>query len=114
MRLLSRLDDERKSGAIWYVIFRQSPKGTKPPERQGNVLFINADAEYRAGRAQNYLEPEHIEKIVSAYRRFTDMPGFAAVVSHAELADNDYNLKIRRYADNAPPPVHTAPGRYGC
>jgi hypothetical protein len=25
MRLLSRLDDERKSGAIWYVIFRQSP-----------------------------------------------------------------------------------------
>jgi len=27
MHLLSRLDDERKSGAIWYVIFRQSPKG---------------------------------------------------------------------------------------
>jgi hypothetical protein len=25
MRLLSRLDDERKSGAIWYAIFRQSP-----------------------------------------------------------------------------------------
>jgi len=23
---MSRLDDERKSGAIWYVIFRQSPK----------------------------------------------------------------------------------------
>jgi len=26
MRLLSRLDDARKSGAIWYAIFRQSPK----------------------------------------------------------------------------------------
>jgi hypothetical protein len=26
MRLMSRLDDERKSGAIWYAIFRQSPK----------------------------------------------------------------------------------------
>jgi hypothetical protein len=26
MRLLSRLDDERKSGAIWYAIFRQSPQ----------------------------------------------------------------------------------------
>jgi len=25
MRLLSRLEGERKSGAIWYVIFRQSP-----------------------------------------------------------------------------------------
>ncbi|MCA9517851.1 MAG: N-6 DNA methylase, partial [Myxococcales bacterium] len=58
----------------------------------------------RAGRAQNFLEPEHIEKVVSAYERYTDIPGFAAVVSHADLADNDYNLNIRRYADNAPPP----------
>ena len=79
-------------------------KGSKPAERRGKVLFINADAEYRAGRAQNYLEPEHIEKIVNAYQRFTDIQSFASVVSHAELAENDYNLNIRRYADNAPPP----------
>jgi hypothetical protein len=26
MRLLSLLEDERKSGTIWYVLFRQSPK----------------------------------------------------------------------------------------
>jgi len=26
MRLLSRLEADRKSGAIWYVPFRQSPK----------------------------------------------------------------------------------------
>jgi hypothetical protein len=25
MRLLSRLEADRKSGAIWYVLFRQSP-----------------------------------------------------------------------------------------
>ena len=79
-------------------------KGGKPAERRGKVLFINADAEYRAGRAQNTLEPEHIEKIVNAYHRFADIPSFAAVVTHAALADNDYNLNIRRYADNAPPP----------
>jgi len=79
-------------------------KGTKPPERRGKVLFINADAEYRAGRAQNYLEPDHIEKIVSAFERYAEIPGFAALVTHAELADNDWNLNIRRYADNAPPP----------
>ena len=79
-------------------------KGSKPPERQGKVLFINADAEFRAGRAQNYLDPEHIEKIVNAYQRYTDIPGFAAVVSHEDLAENDFNLNIRRYADNAPPP----------
>jgi len=28
MRLLSRLEADRKSGAIWYVLFRQSPKST--------------------------------------------------------------------------------------
>jgi type I restriction enzyme M protein len=79
-------------------------KGAKPKERRGKVLFINADAEFRAGRAQNYLEPEHIEKIVSAYRKHEDIPAFATVVSHEDLAKNDYNLNIRRYADNAPPP----------
>lgn len=79
-------------------------KGSKPAKRRGKVLFINADAEYRAGRAQNYLEPEHIEKIVNAYQRFVDIPGFASVVSRTELIKNDHNLNVRRYADNAPPP----------
>lgn len=79
-------------------------KGGKPAERQGKVLFINADAEYRTGRAQNYLEHEHIEKIVNAFQRFEDISGFAAVVGHDDLAVTDYNLNIRRYADNAPPP----------
>jgi type I restriction enzyme M protein len=79
-------------------------KGAKPADRRAKVLFINADAEYRAGRAQNYLDPEHIQRIVSCYRRFGDVPGFAAVVSRDELVANDCNFNIRRYADNAPPP----------
>lgn len=79
-------------------------RGTKPAQRAGKVLFINADAEFTAGRAQNYLLPEHAEKIVSAYRAFTDIPGYATVVTRNELRVNDDNLNIRRYADNAPPP----------
>jgi type I restriction enzyme M protein len=85
------------------VLVLRAP-GTKPAERAGKVLFINADAEFTAGRAQNYLLPEHAEKIVSAYREFADIPGYATVVSRKELAANDDNLNIRRYADNAPPP----------
>jgi type I restriction enzyme M protein len=76
----------------------------KPPERQGKVLFINADREYREGRAQNYLDPEHIEKIVSTWEAFADVDGFARVVDRDELRENDDNLNIRRYADNSPPP----------
>ncbi len=86
------------------------PKAAKPAATQGKVLFINADAEFQAGRAQNHLRPEHIEKIVSAYQEFTSnsdyqgIPNYATVVTKAELAENDYNCNIRRYADNTPPP----------
>ncbi len=79
-------------------------KGAKPPERQGKVLFINADAEFHAGRSQNHLRPENVEKIVTAYETFKDIPGYAAVVKVKDIAANDYNCNIRRYADNAPPP----------
>ncbi len=85
-------------------IFVLRSKGSKPPARRGRVLFINGDAEYREGRAQNYLDPEHVERIVGAYQAFEDIDGFATVVSRETLAGNDDNLNIRRYADNAPPP----------
>jgi type I restriction enzyme M protein len=79
-------------------------KGSKPADRRGRVLFINADAEYEEGRAQNLLRPEHEERIIAAYRAFTDISAFASVVTTEELAENDWNCNIRRYADNAPPP----------
>jgi len=41
-------------------------KGAKPPERRGKVLFINADAEFSEGRAQNYLLPEASNAWVSS------------------------------------------------
>lgn len=76
----------------------------KPVERQGKVLFINADREFFEGRAQNYLMPEHIEKIVTTFDEFRAIDGFSAIVDNAKLKANAYNLNIRRYADNAPPP----------
>ncbi|MBL7174433.1 MAG: N-6 DNA methylase [Desulfobacteraceae bacterium] len=79
-------------------------KGAKPEERKDKILFINADAEFHAGRAQNYLRPEHIEKITSAFDAFENIPGYATIVSREYLKSNDWNLNIRRYADNAPPP----------
>ena len=79
-------------------------KGAKPDERKNKILFINADAEFHAGRAQNYLKPEHIEKITSAFDAFENIPGYAAVVTRKDIKSNDWNLNIRRYADNAPPP----------
>lgn len=79
-------------------------KGAKAAHRRGKVLFINADREFYEGRAQNHLLPEHIEKIVSTFEAFRDEPGFSRIVGLEELRDNDYNLNIRRYADNTPEP----------
>jgi type I restriction enzyme M protein len=76
----------------------------RPADRRGKILIINADREYTAGKAQNYLDPQHVEKIVAAYHKYEDIPGFARVVDVTELAENDFNLNIRRYVDNAPPP----------
>jgi type I restriction enzyme M protein len=75
-----------------------------PEKRRGGVLFINADREVTAGRAQNILEAQHAEKIVSAFEEWADIPGFATVVPVEELAANEFNLNIRRYVDNTPPP----------
>lgn len=69
-----------------------------------HVLFINADREYREGKAQNHLRPEDIDKIVHAYRAGQTIDGYARRVPKAEIAAEEYNCNIRRYVDNAPPP----------
>ena len=76
----------------------------KPGDRKDKVLFINGDREFFEGRAQNHLLPEHIEKIVTIFDEFRAIEGFSAIVDNATLKANDYNLNIRRYADNSPPP----------
>jgi len=69
-----------------------------------HVLFINADREYREGKAQNFLRPEDISKMVHAYRERRDIEGYARLVPVEEIEGEEYNCNIRRYVDNAPPP----------
>tara|TARA_E500000318_G_scaffold112056_1_gene133739 strand:+ start:4386 stop:7118 length:2733 start_codon:yes stop_codon:yes gene_type:complete len=69
-----------------------------------HVLFINADREYREGKAQNHLRPEDIDRIIHTYRAGADIPAYARRVPRAEIEAEDYNCNIRRYVDNAPPP----------
>lgn len=76
----------------------------KPAERQNKVLFINADRECFEGRAQSFLLPEHIEKIASTFDDLQEVEGFSTLVDIETLRENDYNLNIRRYVDNSPPP----------
>jgi type I restriction enzyme M protein len=69
-----------------------------------SVLFINADREYKEGKNQNALRPEDIEKITHVYHQHLEVPHYAPNVPISELAQEDFNLNIRRYVDNSPPP----------
>jgi len=81
----------------------------KDAQARKHVVFINADRDYREGKAQNFLRPEDISRIVHACRTLTsgsaeEIPGYARRVPVSEIEGEDFNCNIRRYVDNAPPP----------
>jgi type I restriction enzyme M protein len=79
----------------------------KAKGKHKNVLFIDASQHFEAGKNQNRLRTEDIEKIVSTYRKFNTGELKAGVVEEKysyvatpeELAENEYNLNIPRYVD---------------
>ncbi len=77
----------------------------KPPERRGRVLFVDAAQEdyYRQGKARNFIDREHIDKIVQTYEAFEDVDHFAHVADMEEIEENDFNLNISRYVDTTEP-----------
>ena len=75
------------------VILRRS----KPVERQGRVLVIDASSLVRQGRAQNFLDSEHAEQIVEWVRAFSDVQDRAKVTSLAEINNEGWTLNISRY-----------------
>ena len=87
----------------------------KPKARRGKILLINAVNEVTRERAQSFLTNDHIERIVKAYEKFADIPGFARVVTLEEVRAKDGNLSIPLYvapaancgtdADSAPVPA---------
>ena len=81
--------------AACVCVFRMRKAGS----RRKRVLMIDASREFRAGRAQNELLPEHESLIYGWYRDYADVEGVARVVTLDEIAANDYNLNIPRYIE---------------
>ena len=77
----------------------------KPSERQGRVLFIDADQEgyFRKTGPKNHLDQEHIDKIAEAYHDFEEVERLAHVADLEEIEYNDFNLNISRYVDTTEP-----------
>ena len=71
----------------------------KQRANDSNVLFIDASNEFDRQRNQNYLLPEHINKIITVYQQRKNIDQYSYVTSLQEIVGNDYNLNISRYVD---------------
>ncbi|MEQ8262273.1 class I SAM-dependent DNA methyltransferase [Pseudohaliea sp.] len=80
-------------------------RSRKPAERHRRILFIDAVAEVAREQAQSFLRDAHQARILMAYHAFDDAPGFAAVVSTAEVLAAEGNLSIARHVKKQRPAV---------
>jgi len=83
---------------------------SKPPERRGKVLFINAVDEVTRERSVSFLNPEHQERITAAYRTYTEDTGFARIATLEDIAAQGYSLSILLYVRRRS--MHEAQGKY--
>ena len=73
---------------------------SKPTERRGKILFINAVGEIRTEKTTSQLDETNIQRIAQAYHGFADIDGFAKVVPIEEVLANKANLSMARYVSN--------------
>src|SRR5690554_321013 len=81
--------------AACVLVFKQN----KETQKKNKVLFIDGSNQVRVGRAQNYLEPEHVQQLFNWYKDYKDVENYVKVASLADLKENDYNLNIPLYVE---------------
>ena len=63
------------------------------------MIFIDASDQIRVGRAQNFLEPEHVNQIYKWYKEGVDVENYVKIASINDIKDNDFNLNIPLYVE---------------
>lgn len=81
--------------AACVLVFRSR----KEKAKQNKVLFIDASTQIRVGRAQNFLEQEHVKQIYEWYTKYDDVPDYVKIASLKDIKDNDFNLNIPLYIE---------------
>ncbi|MFH6984919.1 type I restriction-modification system subunit M [Marinoscillum luteum] len=73
---------------------------SKPENRKGKILIVNAVKEVKQEKNIAYLEQKHIDKIYQTYHDFEDKEGFSKVVSNEDVLANKASLNIALYLSN--------------
>ncbi len=81
--------------AACVMVFKQN----KDAAKKGKVIFIDGSEQVRVGRAQNFLEKEHVQQIFDWYSAFADVENYVHVVDLEDIRENDYNLNIPLYVE---------------
>ena len=76
--------------AACVMVFKQN----KEAQKKGKVLFIDGSDQVRIGRAQNFLEPEHVQQIYNWQLTYKDVENYVKVSTLTEIKENDFNLNI--------------------
>ncbi len=74
-------------------------KKQKEDQKKNKVLFIDGSDQIRVGRAQNFLEDEHVNQLFAWYSTYKDVENYVKVVDMKQIIENDYNLNIPLYID---------------
>ena len=81
--------------AACVMVFKQN----KPANKKGKVLFIDGSNQVRVGRAQNFLEPQHVKQLFDWYTNFKVVENYTKVATLKDIIENDYNLNIPLYVE---------------
>ncbi|MCT4203895.1 SAM-dependent DNA methyltransferase [Elizabethkingia anophelis] len=81
--------------AACVLVFKKEKEKTKKKK----VLFIDGSDQIRVGRAQNFMEKEHVNQLFSWYNNYSDVENYVKVVDMQQIIENDYNLNIPLYID---------------
>ena len=72
----------------------------KLKERKNKILFINAENDFQAGKNQNSLRKEDINKIVSTFEKYEEADGYSTVAAIEDIESKDFNLSVNVYVAN--------------
>lgn len=81
--------------AVCIMVLKQN----KDADKKNKVLFIDASDQIRIGRAQNFLESEHIQQIYGWFKNYKDVENYVKVATYNDFKENNFNLNIPLYVE---------------
>ncbi|MCS3540622.1 type I restriction-modification system subunit M [Bradyrhizobium japonicum] len=72
----------------------------KDAQARKGIFMIDAAQGFMKDGPKNRLRAQDIHKMVDAFTRNLDVPGFSRMVSYEEIEKNEFNLNLPRYIDS--------------